>query len=297
MDWCGVVAIDKPGGISSRQVVDKVAKLVRPAKAGHAGTLDPLATGVLVVAVGSATRLISYVQEQRKRYVGRFRLGQRSDTDDIEGEVVAGGDWSGVTESMLSQAADTFLGVVSQVPPQFSAVHVDGQRAYALARRGQAVDIKARPVEVFSICVSKFEPPDFELQVECGSGTYIRSISRDLGEMLGCGAVMTSLRRMAVGAFDADSAIPFDELDAARLLASLQPPICALPHHPRLIATVDEIRDLRQGKMISAGEMTQLEQGAEVAILDEREILIGIARFEADRQRLQPFLVFPAKPS
>ena len=180
MDWCGVVAVDKPAGFTSRDIVDKVAAIVRPAKAGHAGTLDPLATGVLVIAVGPATRLISYIQQGRKRYVGRFRLGQRSDTDDVEGRITEGGDWTGITETMLTTAAGRFVGSISQVPPQFSAVHVDGRRAYALARRGESVELQARPVEVHSLRVTRFEPPDFELEIECGSGTYVRSIGRDL---------------------------------------------------------------------------------------------------------------------
>lgn len=293
LKWCGVVAIDKPAGFTSRQIVDKVAKIVRPAKAGHAGTLDPLATGVLVVAIGPATRLISYIQQNRKTYVGQFRLGQRSNTDDIEGEVSEGGDWTGISESMLTECARRFVGAIDQVPPQFSAVHVDGQRAYALARRGQSVDIQARPVEVYSLRVSRFEPPEFELEIECGSGTYIRSIGRDLGEILGCGALMTSLRRLGVGPFTVDNSISFDGLTGTLLKESLQPPLAAIAKLPRRIVDADETLALRQGKTISPGALTTLEPDEEVAMIDNSDALIAVARFNAANQRLQPHIVFP----
>lgn len=293
MEWCGVVAVDKPDGFTSRQIVDRIAKIVRPAKAGHAGTLDPLATGVLVIAVGSATRLISYIQQGRKRYVGQFRLGQRSDTDDVDGQICEGGDWSHVTASMLNDATGQFLGVLAQVPPQFSAVHVEGQRAYALARRGQAVELAARPVEVYSVRVTRFAPPDFELEIECGSGTYIRSIGRDLGEILGCGALMTSLRRMSVGSFAVEDAVAFDGLDENRLRQMLRPALAAVENHPRRIVDADEIRALRQGRAIPIGTLTTTEAGTEIALIDNDEALIGIARIEKDRLRLQPQIVFP----
>ena len=162
-NWNGLLAVDKPAGMTSRRIVDHVERIVRPAKVGHAGTLDPLATGVLVIAMGSATRLISYVQQGRKKYVGQFRLGQRSDTDDIEGRITPGGDTTHVTLELLTEFTTRFVGVVSQVPPQYSAIHVDGQRAYTLARRGETVELQARPVEIHSIQVSRFELPDCRL--------------------------------------------------------------------------------------------------------------------------------------
>jgi len=310
MDWCGVVAINKPPGFTSRQIVDKVAKLVRPAKAGHAGTLDPLATGVLLVAVGPATRLITHLQQGRKRYIGQFRLGQRSDTDDIEGRITSGGDWAGITEAMLIDAASQFTGVVSQVPPQFSAVHVEGKRAYALARKGEFVELQAREVEVFSLKVTHFQAPDFELTIECGSGTYIRSIGRDLGEQLGCGALMTSLQRTVVGPFRIEDAVPFDELDGNRLKQELHPALQAVVDRPRRIVDEDELRALRQGRTIPPGAIaaslqcdmtTTIEPGAdaapkvEVALIDTSGVLIGMARLELEQQRLQPEIMFPPR--
>jgi len=295
MDLSGVVAVDKPTGLTSRQIVDKVAKIVRPAKAGHAGTLDPLATGVLVVAIGCATRLISYIQQGRKRYIGRFELGKRSDTDDSEGQIRDGGDWSGITRDQLDEAIAEFIGVIHQVPPQFSAVHVDGQRAYALARRGQTVDLQARPVEVFSVRVTQFAPPEFELELECGSGTYVRSIGRDLGEQLGCGAIMTSLRRLTVGPFSVENAVPYDNLDVATLRAALQPPVQAIADLPRRNVDDNEAKALRQGKVIGLGPVPFPESANEAALIDLDNRLIGVARIEAALQRLQPHIIFPVK--
>lgn len=290
MDWCGIVAVDKPTGYTSRQIVDRVAKIVRPAKTGHAGTLDPLATGVLVIAIGSATRLISYIQQGRKHYVGQFRLGVRSNTDDIEGEIVAGGETGHVTREILDQVVARFAGVISQTPPQFSAVHVGGKRAYAMARKGEQVEIAPRPVEVHSIRVPQFEGTEFELDIECGSGTYVRSIGRDIGEELGCGAIMTSLRRLKVGAFDLNTAISFDQLDRDRLQAAIRPPLDAVAHLPSRTVSPDEIVALWQGRAIGIGQCAAAD-GDEVTLVSDNHTLIGLARLEAVARRLQPSIM------
>jgi len=287
----GVIAVDKPTGCTSRAVVDAVARLTR-GKVGHAGTLDPLATGVLIIAVGSATRLISCIQQMRKCYVGQFRLGWRSDTDDSEGRITEGGDYRAITRERLEAACRPFVGTISQVPPRFSAIHVDGQRSYDLARRGEAVELKARPVEVFEIVVRAFAPPDFELEIACGSGTYIRSIGRDLGEVLGCGALMTGLRRTAVGPWTCEAAVPLESLDQDRLGAALQPPRSAVAHFPWAEVTDQEIREIRQGRPIP--DRWESPRGTEVALIDEQGELIGLARVASAGARLDPYLVLPA---
>ena len=220
MKFCGVLNLDKPMGLTSRDVVNRVVRLVRPAKVGHAGTLDPLATGVLVVCVGHATRLISLAQEGRKRYLARFVLGQSSDTDDITGQVTQGGDWTGVKLGDLEGLLPQFVGRIQQVPPQFSAIHVQGERAYDLARRGEVVELQPRPVDVFAIRIVSFQAPALELDIECGSGTYIRSLARDLGARLGCGALMTDLRRLGVGPFLSTRAGDLAGLLAGRIAVS-----------------------------------------------------------------------------
>ncbi len=305
MTWCGLLNIHKPAALTSRQVVDRVQKLVYPAKAGHAGTLDPLATGVLLVCVGPATRLISRVQQGRKRYVGRFQLGQRSDTEDIEGEIVPAGDWSGVTRLQIEQLFPEFLGSILQTPPQISALKVGGERAYKLARRGVVVDLKPRPVEVFSLEMRDFQPPEFELQVECGTGTYIRSLGRDIGERLGCGAVMSGLCRMAIGPFRLEGAVSLDSLNVATLSAALVPPQAILPDLPCWKLDTDEIVAVRQGRVLPAASdspPTSLLRDEshdsfpcrEIMLTDATGNMIGLAQHDISARCLRPTLVLSA---
>ena len=302
---CGVLNLDKPIGVTSRDVVNQVVRLVHPAKVGHAGTLDPLATGVLVVCVGHATRLISLAQEGRKRYLGRFTLGQRSDTDDVTGNLSAGGDWSGITRGDLVALLPEFTGRILQIPPQFSAVHVNGQRAYDLARRGEAVTLEPRPVDVGSIELVTFEPPDFELEIECGSGTYVRSIGRDLGERLGCGAVMKALRRTAVGPFDVSTSVSPDKLTRDSLAADLQPALKIVPHLVQRRLSEEEVIAIRRGQSIRALPeshplpSTKIEPALKndsdrrTALIDIEGVLVGIAEFDPQSHRLLPRIVFP----
>ena len=303
MTFCGILNLDKPVGMTSREVVDRVVKLVRPAKAGHAGTLDPLATGVLLVCVGHATRLIGIAQEGRKRYLARFVLGQQSDTDDITGKVTKGGEWSHVTRNQLAAILPEFMGCIQQVPPQFSAVHVKGERAYALARAGITVELAARLVEVHTLEVTHFDPPEFDLAIECGSGTYVRSIGRDLGRRIGCGVVMSQLRRTAVGPFEVTSAISPDALTRESIGVLLQPAADVVSHLPRRELTDEELISIRRGQAIlclpSSVETAAADReiGAifetRTAMFDRHGHLVGIAEIDTNAPRLQPRIVFP----
>ncbi len=291
MSWCGLLNVNKPAGMTSRQVVDHVQKLVRPAKVGHAGTLDPLATGVLIVCVGAATRLIARVQQGRKRYVGRFLLGKRSNTEDTDGDVVEGGDWSGVTRVHLEQMLPAFLGTIQQTPPQISAVKVAGHRAYKLARRGETVELEPRPVEVFSLRIAMFEPPEFELEIECGSGTYVRAIGRDLGERLGCGAVMSALNRTMIGRFELADAVPLGSLNATSLREALMTPLAAVTELPQRQLDPAEIVWVRQGRPIPWGLMPAADCHGEVTLVDAAEQMVGIALADPGQQQLRPKLI------
>ena len=223
--------------------------------------------GVLVVAVGQATRLISHLQRGRKHYVGRFRLGLNSNTDDIEGEVSVGSDCSAIDAAQLAATLVDFVGTIPQVPPQVSAVHVAGQRAYAKARRGEAMELSARPVEVHSIQLTDFQPPDFELDIVCGSGTYVRSIGRDMGELLGCGAIMTSLRRLSVGPFHIDAAVSFDLLDHEALRRGLLPPLSAVADLPQRLVDSRECLQVRQGRSLPLGSISDTEPLSEATLV------------------------------
>jgi tRNA pseudouridine55 synthase len=294
MNFCGVLNVDKPAALTSRDVVNRVVPLVRPAKVGHAGTLDPLATGVLVVCVGHATRLIGLVQEGRKRYEGCFRLGQTSDTDDITGTVTSVSDCAHITREAIEALLPEFTGRILQTPPQYSAIHVQGRRAYDLARRGETVEIAARPVDVFSITLKRFERPDFELEVECGSGTYIRSIGRDLGLRLGCGALMTDLRRTSVGPFDVDDAVPLDQITADSVGQVLKPAINIVSHLPRQLLSESELTAIRQGKSVRSPFERLDSVDRRVAMAGPNEELVGIGEFDRETRTTHPRIVFPA---
>jgi tRNA pseudouridine55 synthase len=206
----GLLVVDKPQGWTSHQVVGRVRRLLGTKKVGHAGTLDPMATGVLLVGVNRATRLLGHLAGHDKTYTATIRLGQATVTDDAEGDVVAASGATGVTEDDVRAALPSFTGRISQVPSAVSAIKVDGKRAYALVRAGAEVELKAREVTVgrFDVLGSRVAETDglavldVDVEVDCSSGTYIRALARDLGAVLGTGGHLTALRRTRVGAFD-----------------------------------------------------------------------------------------------
>ncbi len=272
----GVLTIAKPTGMTSRDAVNVVQRLLRPVKVGHAGTLDPLATGVLVICIGGATRLVPWIQDGRKRYLATFRLGLTSDTDDITGKITATNDASAITRSAVEETLAGFVGRIEQVPPQFSAVHVQGQRAYDLARRGETVELAAKTIEVDSITLTAWNPPDFTVEILCGSGTYVRSIGRDLGSSLGCGALMTALERTAVGKFQLGDSVELSSLNRETVAAQTRPAIDAVSHLPRVEFSSADILSLRQGKRLPLTPGTNVIANQDYAAVDESGELIGI---------------------
>ncbi len=273
----GLLNIDKPPHVTSRDVVNRVQRLLRGVKAGHAGTLDPLATGVLVVALGPATRLVEYVQRMPKTYVGTFLLGRASDTEDIEGNVVELDHPPQPTRQEIEAALPAFLGTIQQQPPAFSALKVQGRRAYDLARRGEPVELQSRPIDIHRLTVVRYEYPALELEVNCGSGTYIRSLGRDIAQSFGTAAVMSALVRTAIGEFRIAEAIALDQLTSATIAGHLLPPRLAVGCLPSVQLTDEEARRVVNGLPVrnrwklDAGEMTALDdQERLVAILVPR---------------------------
>ena len=208
----GLFVVDKPAGITSHDVVDAVRKHVGTRKVGHAGTLDPMATGILLVGVGRATRLLRYLSGLDKEYEGTGRLGVETNTLDADGEVVREAPADNVTRAELELALSSLEGEIDQVPPAHSAVKVGGQKLYRAARMGIAVHAPARRVRVDAFELLRFDPPDFRFYVECSSGTYVRVLVADVGQKLGCGAHLTRLTRTRVGPFPLESASPLPEL-------------------------------------------------------------------------------------
>jgi tRNA pseudouridine55 synthase len=209
----GFLNIDKPAGMTSHDVVAHIRRAARQKRVGHAGTLDPAATGVLVVALGNATRLIEYVQDSTsKRYLATVQLGATTTTDDAEGAVLATAVMPTLNRAALEHALEPFRGEIMQVPPMYSALHHQGRRLHELAREGIVVERAARPVTIERLELLDWTSPLLTLDIMCSKGTYIRSLARDLGESLGCGAHLQALRRIAVGAFLIEDAVPLDHL-------------------------------------------------------------------------------------
>ena len=273
----GLLNINKPSGITSRRVVDRVARLVKPHKAGHAGTLDPLASGVLVVCVGQATRLIEYVQRMPKRYRATFLLGRSSPTEDIEGDVSELPGAPQPSLDQIEQAARGMLGQLAQRPPAFSAVKVDGRRSYDLARAGRAVELAPRTIEVHAIALVGYSYPQLELDIRCGSGTYVRTLGRELAERLGSCAVMSALVRTEIGTFRLAESVKLVELAKENLPLRLLSPLRAVEDLPRIALSQPEIQRIANGLAIarqSPADATEYagvdELGKLVAILAKR---------------------------
>jgi tRNA pseudouridine55 synthase len=245
----GLLNLDKPVDVTSHDVVNQVRRLSSMRQVGHAGTLDPLATGVLLVCLGPATRLVEYLVGRPKQYRATIRLGQETNTYDADGEVVAERPLN-VTQEEVAAALAHFQGVIEQIPPMFSAIKQGGQPLYKLARQGIDTPRPPRQVTVYAIELRAWKPPHVEIQLTCSAGTYVRSIAHDLGRMLGCGGHIAALRRTAVGNFTLDSAVPLNELDREKLLALLQPPDTAVSHLPRLNLTEAEATAARQGRRV-----------------------------------------------
>lgn len=268
----GILNINKPAGWTSRDVVNRVQRLVRPAKVGHAGTLDPLATGVLVVCVGQATRLIEYVQRMPKRYVGTFQLGVTSPSDDTELETTPVAGAKVPPLEALQQAVPNFVGEIQQRPPAYSAAKLQGQRAYDLARRGEEVELAARPVTIYSIEIVRYEYPELVLDIRCGSGTYIRSLGRDLAESLGTGAVMSGLVRTAIGKFAIESSCTPEQVLEQGVEQFLEPATRAVAGLTTVVLTPNEIEAIGHGRSIQRPEL----DGEQVAALDGKGNLAAL---------------------
>jgi tRNA pseudouridine55 synthase len=253
----GLVIVDKPGGLTSHDVVARIRRLAGTRRVGHAGTLDPMATGVLVVGVEKATRLLGYLTLTEKQYDATIRLGQSTSTDDAEGELTKTAPATGLTPETINKAIAELTGEIQQVPPAVSAIKVDGQRAYKLTRAGSAPELKPRPVTVYEFTVTAIRPVghgdllDVDATVRCSSGTYIRALARDLGDKLGTGGHLTALRRTRVGEYGLAAAKTLDQL--AERFEVMPLAQAAAAAFPRRDLSADEARRLAHGGRLPAG--------------------------------------------
>ncbi|MGF6821405.1 tRNA pseudouridine55 synthase [Microbacterium sp. ZKA21] len=274
----GILLVDKPGGITSHDVVARTRRAFGTRKVGHAGTLDPMATGLLVIGIEGATRLLTYIVGADKTYTATIRLGQATTTDDAEGEIIASADAAAidaVSDERISVGVAGLTGAISQVPSAVSAIKVDGRRAYERVRAGETVELKAREVTVsrFAVLQRRDEAGvvDLDVVVDCSSGTYIRALARDLGAGLGVGGHLTALRRTRIGPFDVADAVATDDLVGAVTIA---PADAAARVLARLDITAEEARDLRHGKRL-AGQASRVDTFPAAAI-DPDGALVGI---------------------
>ena len=294
----GWIIIDKPGGLSSNAVVGRVRRLTGAAKVGHAGTLDPMATGVLPMALGEATKIVSYLMDGAKAYRFTVRWGEQRNTDDAEGEVVATSDARPAKEQILAVLGN-FIGDIEQVPPVFSAIKIEGKRAYALARADQAPEMKPRTIHIEDLkLLSVVDADHAEFEAVSGKGAYMRSLARDLGTALGTVGHIVQLRRIAVGPFDEKQAISLDKLESLRHSAPLSeyllPVETVLDDIPALALTETEARKLSQGQAIpvlpvaSRSPLKNIGQGDVVRVMAEGR-LVALAKINGGE--IRPFRV------
>lgn len=281
-DVSGWLVVDKPASLTSAAVVNKVRWAFDAKKAGHSGTLDPDATGVLAVAFGEATKTVPYVTDAMKCYEFTVRLGQATNTDDADGEVIAQSN-TRPSDAEIEAALPAFVGDITQIPPKYSAVKIDGARAYKLAREGEDFEIEGRPLYVDALTL--IDRPDEDhvtLEMVCGKGGYVRSIARDLGEALGCHGHVSTLRRLWSGPFDVDEAVTLDQIEALAkspdLDQFLHPLEIALEELPELRCTAEAAARLRHGNPAMV-VTSDAEYGQDAwASLDGKAVAVGIYR-------------------
>ncbi len=298
-DLAGFLAIDKPAGWTSHDVVARVRSLSGIRRVGHAGTLDPFATGLLIVGVGRATRLIQYVQNTAKTYETTLRLGAETDTHDTEGTVTSTADinaWPS-RDAVVAVLAG-FTGEIDQIPPAHSAVHVDGKRAYERARAGEAFDLPTRAVTIHELAIAHYTPPDLGLRVRCSTGTYIRSLARDIGRALGTYAYCEVLRRTASGSFEVSDAVELDQLtrDNFRELwpALARPPDAAVMEFDPISLTERQTTAWYHGQSLRDGlSAPPAATNTPVRVYAASGNFAGLGRFETENE-LRPVLVFHA---
>ncbi len=291
-DAHGILNLYKPSGPTSHDCVYRVRKVYGTRRVGHAGTLDPLATGVLLMGLGNGTRVLEYLQGMPKTYLADLRFGLATDTQDITGKVTTQSDPSTLSEQRVRDAMEQFKGDIQQVPPMYSAVKSGGKKLYELARKGETIEREARPVTVYALDLLDFQPgPEAtaQLRIKCSAGAYIRTLCHDLGEALGCGATMTALEREAIGPFTASEATRLDDLTDQ---TPLTPLARALEHLPSVTLNDDEARRLTQGQFVTAPDGTP--DGA-IRVLDEGGWLLAIAivHGHGEARLLAPEKVFP----
>jgi tRNA pseudouridine55 synthase len=288
----GVLVVDKPVGLTSHDVVQIIRRGTNIHRAGHTGTLDPRASGVLVVLVGPAVRLSEYVSASDKRYQATVHLGSTTDTFDSEGKITSSGSVDDISEEQFEQALSQFVGEIQQVPPPYSAIKVQGRKAYEMAREGEEVELQPRTIQVYSLELLEWNPPEAVIDVFCSSGTYVRSLANDLGVELGCGAHLVGLRRTKSGRFTLRDAVPLRRLQEAFHVGDwykfLIPAAEALGDWPMVELDADQVELIRHGhRILAEGEAQGWVRG-----ISQQGDLVALMEMDEETSEWQPRKVF-----
>jgi tRNA pseudouridine55 synthase len=288
----GVLVVDKPVGLTSHDVVQIIRRGTNIHRAGHTGTLDPRASGVLVVLVGPAVRLSEYVSASDKRYQATVHLGSTTDTFDSEGKITSSGSVDDISEEQFEQALSKFVGEIQQVPPPYSAIKVQGRKAYEMAREGEEVELQPRTIQVYSLELLEWNPPEAVIDVFCSSGTYVRSLANDLGVELGCGAHLVGLRRTKSGRFTLRDAVPLRRLQEAFHVGDwykfLIPAAEALGDWPMVELDADQVELIRHGhRILAEGEAQGWVRG-----ISQQGDLVALMEMDEETSEWQPRKVF-----
>jgi len=297
----GILVIDKPPGITSARVVASVKKSLNAAKAGHAGTLDPFAEGVLICCINQATRLAGFLMQGPKKYTAVLKLGEETDTQDATGTVIAGSDPAGLSRQTIQKLIESFKGTREQLPPVYSALKHKGVPLYRLARSGKPVQKPPRRVHIYDINVKRIDPPLICFEVTCSAGTYIRTLGADIGRSLGCGGHLRQLKRVASSGFTLEQATPLSEVaelartrKLARRMVSMKD---ALPAMPEFYAAEHLVAKIRQGQALAVEDLGKRQDIQGVGqpyskIIDRKGNLIAVVERRASRERLKYCCVF-----
>ncbi|MCS5591743.1 MAG: tRNA pseudouridine(55) synthase TruB [Gammaproteobacteria bacterium] len=278
-DINGVILLDKATGASSNFVLQQVKRLFFAKKAGHTGSLDPLASGLLPICLGQATKVAQFLLNDDKRYFVRGKLGQISDTGDAEGVITNSGETEGVDDSSIADVLPQFVGNIKQVPPMYSALKRDGKPLYELARQGIEVEREARPVTIYEINYVSLEDDILSLDVACSKGTYIRTLVEDIGKVLGCGAHVIELRRTGFAHFDLTDSITFEQLEALKsedfdaLDAQIFAAETMLPSFDSVFLSAEQTSDIKLGRKVQHGNFVEVQK---LKLFDENQQFIGI---------------------
>lgn len=296
----GVFNIDKAGGLTSMDVVRRVKRIFSQRRVGHGGTLDPMATGVLPVCMGQATRLMEYLVNGQKEYLATVRLGATTDTYDAEGRIVEEKDPSGVTRDDVEAALDSFRGTIQQTPPMYSALKHQGRRLHELARAGVQVDIEPRTVEIMQLDIIDWQSPLVSLSIRCSRGMYVRSLAFDLGQALGCGAHLAQLRRLQTGPFHADTAITLERLEEAyqedTWSTLFHPPDYLVLHLSAVLLSDVEEKQVRNGQPVPLAPRTHYSEHMETCRAYSSDgRFIALVRFNRPESLWHPFKVLQLK--